>query len=227
MAQSSRMFDIIQMLRASRVPLTADAIAARLEVTRRTIYRDIAALQASRVPIEGAAGIGYMMRRGYDLPPLMFSHEEIEAIAVGLSLVARTGDSSLETAGRSAAAKIGDVLPCDRTSIDAMPLYVSTWHAIPEASVDLNIIRRAIRDERKLSIAYRDAGGCQTERTIRPLALVYYVDGIHLAAYCELRNGFRHFRHNRFEGCRLLDDGFCDGAALRKQWRDSHTLFDY
>ncbi len=227
MVQPSRMFDIIQMLRTSQTPLTAEAIAKRLEVTKRTVYRDIAALQASRVPIEGAAGIGYVMRRGYDLPPLMFSPEEIEAIAVGLSLVSRTGDCSLEAAGRSAAAKIGEVLPCDMTGIDAMPLYVSRWHDIPEPTVDLATMRRAIREERKLLLTYRDAENRETERTIRPLGLVYYVDGIHLAAWCEMRQDFRHFRHDRIECCRLLEDGFRDGNTLRKTWRENRKLFDY
>ncbi|MGX5664768.1 helix-turn-helix transcriptional regulator [Rhizobium daejeonense] len=227
MVQPSRMFDIIQMLRASPTPLTAKAIALRLEVTKRTVYRDIAALQASRVPIEGAAGVGYVMRRGYDLPPLMFSPEEIEAIAVGLSLVARTGDSSLEAAGRSAAAKIGDVLPCDTTGIDATPLYVSRWHEIPEPKADLATMRRAIREERKLRLAYRDAENRETERTIRPLGLVYYVDGIHLAAWCEMQQDFRHFRHDRIECCCLLEEGFRDGDKLRKTWRENRKLFDY
>lgn len=227
MVQPSRMFDIIQMLRASPTPLTAEAIALRLEVTKRTVYRDIAALQASRVPIEGAAGVGYVMRRGYDLPPLMFSPEEIEAIAVGLSLVARTGDSSLEAAGRSAAAKIGDVLPCDTTGIDVMPLYVSRWHEIPEPKADLATMRRAIREERKLRLTYRDAENRETERTIRPLGLVYYVDGIHLAAWCEMRQDFRHFRHDRIEYCRVLEEGFRDGDKLRKTWRENRKLFDY
>lgn len=227
MVQPSRMFDIIQMLRASPTPLTAEAIALRLEVTKRTVYRDIAALQASRVPIEGAAGVGYVMRRGYDLPPLMFSPEEIEAIAVGLSLVARTGDSSLEAAGRSAAAKIGDVLPCDTTGIDAMPLYVSRWHEIPQPKADLATMRRAIREEHKLRLTYRDAENRETERTIRPLGLVYYVDGIHLAAWCEMRQDFRHFRHDRIECCHLLEEGFRDGDKLRKTWRENRKLFDY
>lgn len=225
MVQSSRMFEIIQLLRASRTPVTADAIAARLEVTKRTVYRDIAALQASRVPIEGAAGIGYVMRRGYDLPPLMFSQEEIEAIAVGLSLIARTGDRDLEAAGRSAAGKIGAVLPCETRGIEATPLFVSTFHAIPEATVDLAIIRKAIREERKIDLCYSDAGGCASERTVQPLALVYYVDGIHLAAFCELRGDFRHFRLNRIVSCAPRDECFADSETKRREWRRDKALY--
>lgn len=228
MARSSRMFEIIQMLRASRSPLTAEAIATRLEVTKRTVYRDIAALQATRVPIEGAAGIGYVMRSGFDLPPLMFTPEEMEAITVGLSLIGRTGDRSLEEAGTTAMAKISDVLPSSQPPIGETHLLVSSWHAIPDPTVDMRLLRRAIREERKLSFHYRDATGHETQRIVRPLAIVYYIDGVLLAGFCELRQDFRHFRHDRIASCETLDAEFRgQSAALRRMWRSSHDLFYY
>lgn len=228
MARSSRMFEIIQMLRASRSPLTAEAIASRLEVTKRTVYRDIAALQATRVPIEGAAGIGYVMRRGFDLPPLMFTPEEMEAITVGLSLIGRTGDRSLEDAGSAAMAKINSVLPSSQPPIGETHLLVPSWHAIPDSTVDMRLLRRAIREERKLSFRYRDGTGHETKRTVCPLAIVYYIDGVLLAGFCELRQDFRHFRHDRISKCETLDAEFRGrSAALRRMWRSSHELFHY
>lgn len=226
MARSGRMFEIAQMLRTARAPLTAEVIAARLEVVKRTIYRDVAALQAAGVPIEGAAGLGYVMRSGFDLPPLMFTPEEIEAIIVGLSLIGRTGDAALEQAGRSVIAKIGEVLPKTAPPIRQTPLLVSSWHAIPETRVDLRRIRRAIRDDQKLSLRYSDADGTITERVVCPLALVYYIDGIILAAHCELRQDFRHFRNDRLLACEALPQDFKGkGPAMRQAWRQQHEVF--
>ncbi len=227
MPNSGRMFEIVQLLRASRAPMTADQIAARLEVTKRTVYRDIAALQAARVPIEGAAGIGYVMRSGFDLPPLMFTPEEIEAITVGLSLISRTGDGSLQEAGDTVMAKIGAIRPAHEPPIDETHLLVSPWHAIPEAAVDLRVLRRAIREERRLRLVYRDGEDVITTRTVRPIAVIYYIEGILLATYCELRQDFRHFRHDRIRSCEPLDSTFAgESAALRKAWRASRDLFD-
>jgi predicted DNA-binding transcriptional regulator YafY len=228
MPNSGRMFEIVQLLRTARAPLTADAIAARLEVTKRTVYRDIAALQAAGVPLEGAAGIGYVMRGGYDLPPLMFTPEEVDAITVGLALIGRTGDKSLMAAGASACAKVGDAVSHDARVAGYDPwLFASPWHAIPEPTVDMRLLRTAIREERKLRIAYRDGSGNTTERTLLPLALLYYIDGVILAGFCELRADFRHFRHDRIAACELTNDCFSrDAARLRKEWRLLPDFFD-
>lgn len=228
MPNSGRMFEIVQLLRAARSPLTAEAIATRLEVTKRTVYRDIAALQASGVPLEGAAGVGYVMRRGYDLPPLMFTPEEIDAITVGLALIGRTGDRSLEAAGTSACAKIGEAVAHDSRVAGYDPwLFASPWHAIPEPKIDMRILRTAIRQERKLAITYRDGAGNETERILLPLALLYYIDGVILAGFCELRADFRHFRHDRIACCTLTDGCFSrDAAQLRKRWRLLPDFFE-
>ena len=130
MSRSNRLFEIIQLLRAARKPLTAHGLAEALEVGSRTIYRDIAALQAMRVPIAGEAGIGYVMRAGFDLPPLMFTTEEVEAIVVGLALLKRTGDVGLQGAAETIGAKIAAVLPGDRDGdLTDLPFYVSSWGA--------------------------------------------------------------------------------------------------
>ncbi len=220
MARTVRMFEIVQMLRAARAPLTAQSMATRLEVTRRTIYRDIAALQASGVPVEGEAGIGYLLRGALDLPPMRFTADEMEAIVVGLSLVGRTGDALLVVAGESALAKIADAAPPGGPCLDLGGTLVSGWHAIPPGATEARLLRRAIRDERKVRLAYRDAEDRVTERIVCPLAMLYYVDCLLLAAYCELRGDFRHFRHDRIERCEPLDMSFAaHGHALRRRWR--------
>ena len=142
MRRADRLFDIIQRLRTARGPMTAAALAEELEVTVRTVYRDVATLQARRVPIEGAAGIGYMLRRGFDLPPLMFTIEEIEAIAVGARLVSRTGDPGLQDAAASVLSKVTVVLPERlREQLAAAPFFVSASGAPVPERVDLAGVR--------------------------------------------------------------------------------------
>ena len=226
MTRSLRLLDIIQLLRRAKAPMTARTIAQELEVTPRTIYRDVVALQAMRVPIEGAAGVGYVMRAGLDVPPLMFTADELEAIAVGLSLLGRTRDGGLQAAAGRVTRKIADVLqPDGARHIEAAGLAVSPWTAVPKPDVDLSLLRRAIREERKLCFRYRDAATASTERTVRPIALTYYVDSVVLAAWCELRGDFRHFRPDRMEDCREEGDGFRgEGGRLRAAWQAAQTV---
>jgi predicted DNA-binding transcriptional regulator YafY len=225
-SRSDRMFEIIQLLRAAAKPVTAQALAEALEVVPRTVYRDIAALQAMRVPIEGEAGIGYVMRRGFDLPPLMFSAEEVEAIVVGLSLLKRTGDVGLQAAAARVTAKIAEVLPAEgEVHLDDPPLYVSRWGSAPPERVDLRLIRRAIREEEKLRIAYEDSTARRTERTVKPLAILYYIEVVVLTAWCELRQDFRHFRADRIAHCQATGQRFAgQGDPLRRLWREAHDL---
>ncbi|SFB57197.1 WYL domain-containing protein [Rhizobium sp. NFR07] len=227
MGRSSRLFDIIQILRRATAPVTARAIADALEVSKRTIYRDVITLQAMRVPIEGEAGVGYVMQAGFDLPPLMFTADEIEAIVVGLSLLGRTGDADLLAAASRVSRKIADVLPDAADSrIEGSPLHVSHWNEVPPAMVEYRVIRQAIREERKLHLHYQDAEARSTERTVRPIALVYYVDNVLLAAWCEMRDDFRHFRVDRMTACQLIDSVFKgESDLLRTKWRERHELF--
>lgn len=227
MGRSSRLFEIIQILRRATTPVSARVIAEALEVSKRTIYRDVVTLQAMRVPIAGEAGIGYVMQAGFDLPPLMFTADEVEAIVVGLSLIGRTGDADLLAAASRVTRKIAEVLPDAADShIDGSPLHVSHWHAIPPSLVEYRVMRQAIREERKLHLRYQDAEARCTERTVRPIALVYYVDNVILAAWCELRRDFRHFRADRIITCHSIDSVFKgESELLRAEWRARHELF--
>src|SRR5438445_12243667 len=176
MRRADRLFDIIQILRTASHPVTAAALAEKLEVAVRTIYRDIAALQGSRVPIEGAPGLGYVLRRGFDLPPLMFTTEEIDAIAVGVRLLRRLRDRKLQEAAESVLGKLSAVVPQPlQSQLVAAPLYVSDGSAPAVTGVDLAQLRGAIRETRKLAITYADEEGRHTRRTIWPIAMAYYV----------------------------------------------------
>ncbi|MBX2885093.1 MAG: YafY family transcriptional regulator [Granulosicoccus sp.] len=216
MRKTDRMFEIIQILRSHSRTVTAEELAEQLEVSVRTIYRDIQALQAMRTPIEGEAGVGYLMRNGYDLPPINFSANELEAIVVGLNLLARTGDRSLQRAAKSVANKIESV----RGRMDS--LVVSEWGVEMPNEVDIEQLRAAIRSEQKLRIVYQDGSGKDSRRRILPIAMVYYIEVVVLAAWCELRNDFRHFRVDRIIQCEPVNQYFrTRGHRLRQQW---HTL---
>ncbi|HEY4250037.1 MAG TPA: YafY family protein [Roseomonas sp.] len=220
MRRADRLFDIIQALRSASGPMTAASLAERLEVTTRTIYRDIATLQARRVPIEGAAGIGYLLRRGFDLPPLMFTADEVDAIAVGARLLGRLRDPGLQDAAASVLAKIASILPERlRAGVVTAPFLVSDGSAIIPDGIDLAALRRAIRETRKVRISYQDATGRRSHRTVWPIAMLYYVDVTLLGAWCELRQDYRHFRVERIQTSTMLEEGFPTGdGKLLQGW---------
>lgn len=226
MERSGRLFEIIQLLRGATKPMTAQLLATTVGVTKRTIYRDIVILQSMRVPIEGEAGVGYVMRPGYSLPPLMFTDDEIEAISVALTLLSRIGDQGLVNSANRVSEKIASVLPDREEKHIALDhLKVSNWNTVPRSKIDLKIVRQAIRKQRKLAVEYNDAEGIKTSRIVWPLALVYYIDNIMLAAWCELRNDFRHFRMERFESCTALSEAFNGAHVLRLRWEKGRELF--
>jgi predicted DNA-binding transcriptional regulator YafY len=220
MRRADRLFDIIQILRTASHPITAAALAEKLEVTVRTIYRDIAALQGSRVPIEGAPGLGYVLRRGFDLPPVMFTTEEIDAIAVGVRLLRRLRDRKLQEAAESVLGKLSAVVPPPlQSQLVAAPLYVSDGSAPAVTGIELSQLRSAIRETRKLAITYIDEEGRHTQRRIWPIAMAYYVDVTLVGAWCELRNDFRHFRVDRILASDVLDERFsADSGRLSAEW---------
>jgi predicted DNA-binding transcriptional regulator YafY len=225
MQRSTRLFEIIQILRSRQGPVRADDLAATLEVSARTIYRDIAALQSMGTPVEGEAGIGYIMRRGYDLPPLNFDQEELEALRVGLSMLARSGDSGLQRAAQRICDKVAGL------NTPAEWLQVAPWGAAPDDTgqgcISLALIRQTIRESRKLRILYRGSCGSETRRVLRPLALVYHVECVMIGAWCELRREFRHFRTDRIWEWEALDDSFADQAAtLRTLWAEENQWED-
>lgn len=222
MRKASRLFEIIQILRLARRPVTAAEIAAQLEVTPRSIYRDIAELQAMRVPVEGGRGIGYILRPGFTLPPLMLTVEETEAIVLSLALLERTGDTGLRQAAKQVNRKIAAAVPPPlAATFSANALHA--WRSVapaPEA-VDLAMVRRAIRDEQTLQLDYRDELGRLTERTIRPIALIYYSQTANIVAWCDLRQAIRNFRADRVEHCDAGQQFFRgEGDGLRRLWVD-------
>ena len=202
MQRTSRLFEIIQILRSENKVITAAELSERLEVSSRTIYRDIQTLQSMNTPIDGEAGVGYLLRRGYDLPALNFSEEEVEAIVVGLSLVAQTGDVGLQKAARRVSDKIDSI----RDQMDR--LQVSDREALVPQAIDTDLIRQAIRAEQKLLIQYRDEKDQTSERKLKPMAIIYYVHAMLLVSWCELRKDFRHFRLDRMLACNLSDEWF-------------------
>lgn len=218
--RADRLFDILRILRSATHPVTAAAIADELEVTVRTIYRDIATMQARRIPIEGAAGLGYVLRHGFELPPLMFTADETEAIAVGVRMLARTGDPGLQKAAESVLSKVTLVVPDPlREYLRAMPVYVSKSGTPVPARRDLpTVIRHAIRDSRKMCISYEDESGRRTRRVIQPFAVAYYVEATLVCAWCELRKDIRHFRTDRVLAAEVLDEGFTIPEAVIADW---------
>ncbi|HEX7776903.1 MAG TPA: YafY family protein [Parvibaculum sp.] len=213
MRRADRLFDIIEFLRRHKRVVTAAELAGELEVSMRTIYRDIADLQASRVPIEGEAGLGYMLRSGYELPPLMFSEDEIEALVFGARMVRAWGDASFTQAADAALAKIRAVLPARLNEVaEASRISVakSRTHDKAEYNVHLTPIRRAIRDHRRLRFDYVALGGELTTRTVRPLGLAFFGPFWMLASWCELRRDFRTFRIERIATLKVTDETFRD-----------------
>ncbi len=221
MSRARRLLALLQELRGRRRPATADALAAALGVSVRTLYRDINVLRAQGARIEGEAGLGYVLRPGFHLPPLMFTPDEIEAVLIGVSWVARRQDLAMEAAARSALAKIEAVAPDDvRRMLDRSGLLVGAIDPGAGMTIDPQAIRNALRKERKLALAYADAAATATERTVWPVALAIYESTQVLAAWCELRQDFRHFRLDRIRRVDVLDVRPPERrSALYKAWR--------
>lgn len=200
MSRSERLLTLIDVLRRHRQPVSGLRLAEETGVSIRTLYRDIATLQGQGADIEGEPGLGYVLRPGFMLPPLMFSEDEIEAMTLGMRWMASQGDPRLADAARNAAGKIGAVLPDDlKRDMESSTLFVVSPGKAAEASVDLTPVRTAIRRERKLEIDYRDKDGAPTHRLIWPFALAFFDQVRVIVAWCELRQGFRHFRLDRID----------------------------
>lgn len=221
MRRADRLFQIIQVLRRNRGPVTADAIAAELETSKRTVYRDIADLIGQQVPIRGEAGVGYVLEGGYDLPPLMLTPDEVEAAVLGAQWVARRGDPELARAAMDLIAKIGVAVPERLRPLVLEPATraAPNWNALPDR-IDMAQARRAIRAGRKIRMTYRDEQERETARTIWPFAVGYHETVRLLVAWCELRSDFRSFRTDRVSEAEFLEDRYPERpAALRARWR--------
>ncbi|WP_341705077.1 YafY family protein [Ferrovibrio sp.] len=222
MRRADRLFQIIQILRRARAPLAGEAIAAELECSLRTVYRDIAALIGQRVPIRGEAGMGYVLDGGYDMPPLMLTPDEIEAAVLGAQWVGHQGDPALARAARDLLAKIEAAIPEKLRPYLAEPaaLVSPPWSERPADGLDLAALRVQIRLGRKLAFAYTDAKGAASRRVVWPVTLGFMDTVRIIAAWCELRGDFRHFRADRIAEPEFLDDRYPERpAALRAQWR--------
>ncbi len=208
--------------------MTASALDHELGVSERTIYRDVATLIAQGAPIEGEAGLGYVLRPGFVLPPLMFGEEEIEALALGLHWVVERGDAALARAAGDALAKVTAVLPeALREKAEDASLLAGPGEAIAVGSTDLSELRRVIREERKLAIRYADAAGRLTERTIWPCALAFFERARVIVAWCELRQGFRHFRTDRIHALTPSATRYPRRRrVLLKEWRKSMGMLE-
>ncbi len=208
MRRADRLFEIIQQLRGSRL-VTANRLAEQLEVSVRTVYRDIRDLQASGVPIDGAAGVGYLLRPGYHLPPLMFLPSEIESLIVGARMVEAWAGRSLAAAATEALIKIGAVVPAERMrAAEKVPIFATGFRVREDERRNLDDFARAIDERFKVNFAYRDAEGGDTERMVWPLALHFWGQVWTLAAWCELREDFRTFRVDRAEKLCIADDRY-------------------
>jgi predicted DNA-binding transcriptional regulator YafY len=221
MSRTQRLLDLIQMLRRHRRAVAGAALAEELGVSLRTLYRDIQSLKAQGAHIDGEAGVGYVLRPGFMLPPLMFSEEEIEALVLGSRWVSERADGPLGKAARNVLAKIGAVLPADlKENIEASGLLIGPGAPIAAGDAELAAIRLAIRSESKTQIAYADETGSETRRTIWPIALAFYDRVRVVVAWCELRDGYRHFRTDRITALDVIPGRYPRRrAALFKEWR--------
>ncbi|TGX50248.1 YafY family transcriptional regulator [Sphingomonas gei] len=225
MSRAQRLLDLIQVLRRHRRAVSGTVLAEEIGVSLRTLYRDIETLRAQGAPIEGEAGVGYVLRPGFMLPPLMFSEEEIEALVLGSRWVSERADGPLGKAARNVLAKIGAVLPEDlKASVEASGLLIGPGEPIAAGDAELASIRQAIRSERKMQIAYADEHGNATDRIIWPIALAFYDRVRVVVAWCELRNGYRHFRTDRIMAFEVTARYPRRRVALFKEWRTIRNI---
>jgi predicted DNA-binding transcriptional regulator YafY len=220
MRPADRLFQIIQILRRSAGPVTARALADELEVSKRSVYRDIADLIGQRVPIRGEAGLGYVLDRDFDMPPLMLTPDEIEAAVLGAQWVAERGDPVLAAAARDLIAKIAAAIPARLRPFIAEPTTGAPPGHVAADGLDIAKTRAWIRSGSKIRISYRGQDAADTERIIWPVIIGYAETVRLLAAWCELRQDFRHFRTDRITGAEFLDErhGSRPGVLLSR-WR--------
>ena len=220
MRRADRLFQIIQLLRRSSKPVTADAIAAELETSKRTVYRDIADLMGQRVPIRGEAGVGYVLDGGFDMPPLMLTSDEVEAAVLGAQWVAGRADPALARAARDLIAKIAATVPETMRPHVLEPAVVTppAWNNMAEA-MDMGLVRAAIRAGRKMTIDYVDEQERATRRVIWPFLAAYRDTTRMLIAWCEMREDFRMFRADRVRAAAFLEDRYpMRPGTLRARW---------
>jgi len=221
MARSERLLDLLQLLRRHRQPVSGRALAEELGVSLRTLYRDVASLQAMGADITGEAGLGYVLKPGFHLPPLMFRPDELQALALGARWVADRADADLSEAARNALSRISAVLPPDlKADLDTSALLLGPAKGFMPDAVDTALLRQAIRGGRKLRLSYRDASNAASERVVWPFALAFFEGVRLLLGWCELRAGFRNFRTDRIVSAELLAERSPKRPpVLLQEWR--------
>ena len=221
MRRADRLFQIVQLIRGRRLS-TAQFLAQRLEVSERTVYRDVAELMTQGVPIEGEAGVGYRMRSGFDLPPLMFTHEEAQAIVASVRIAQPRLDAALAAQAENALSKILAVLPvAARAAAESLAVYAPQIEFDPATRSRLEPLRLAAEGRRMVRLRYRDQAEKHSERNVRPLGCFYWGAVWTLAAWCETREGFRNFRVDRIQHLEVLAHTFRDepGKTLPDMFR--------
>jgi predicted DNA-binding transcriptional regulator YafY len=226
MSRAERLLELMQALRRRRAPVAGAALAEELGVSLRTLYRDIGSLKAQGASIEGEAGFGYVLKPGFALPPLMFTPDEVEALALGARWVEGRADEGLAKAARDALAKIGAVLPPARAAALDWPTLLAGRGRTSEAeAAALAVVRKALSGERKLAFAYADKQGRGSNRVVWPVAVGFFDEVRMLAAWCETREAFRHFRLDRMVSLAVLDQRPArTRRALLKEWRRTEGL---
>jgi predicted DNA-binding transcriptional regulator YafY len=229
MSRTGRLFQLMDALRGHRRPVTAGALAERLGVSERTIYRDIQTLAALGAPVEGSAGVGYVLRTGFFLPPLMFDADELEALVLGARWVRQQGDPALSAAADRLLAKVATATPRDlRDHMAETSLWVPAWPDAPPAEAFIQPTREAIRRQCKLRIAYRDERDAATERLVWPFALAFFEGKRIMAAWCELRDAIRHFRIDRIVHAEPTPERYPSPRhQLMRRWRKEYDIPDY
>jgi predicted DNA-binding transcriptional regulator YafY len=226
MSRAERLLELMQALRRRRAPVAGAALAEELGVSLRTLYRDIAALQTQGATIEGEAGLGYVLRPGFSLPPLMFTLDEVEALALGARWVEGRADEGLARSARDALAKIAAVLPPERADALDWPSLLAGAGAPADAEIAaLPLVRKALAEERKLAFAYEDKTGAPSRRIVWPVAVGFFDSARVLAAWCETRGAFRHFRLDRMADVAMLDARLPKPRrTLLRDWRRSEGM---
>ena len=225
MSRSHRLFDLMQVLRRHRGTVSGEVLASETHVSLRTIRRDIATLQAMGADIDGAPGVGYILRPGFLLPPLSFTEEELQALVAGAQWVSRQTDDALALAAQNALAKIGGVLPPEmRRALDDDAMYIGRQRE-DASGLDLARVRQAMREQQTMHIVYADQAGAATERTIWPIMLGFVESRRFIAGWCELRQDFRLFRADRIVKADFLSDRYSrNRRQLVKEWRSQQQL---
>lgn len=226
MSRADRLLRLVQVLRRYRQPVSAQALADELEISIRSVYRDVQSLRAQGATIEGEPGVGYVLRPGFLLPPLMFTDDEIEALVLGLRLTNEHADEALGRAAGDVIAKLRAVLPKElRTLFDETALLAGPALTRPPEAIDLSEVRRALREQRKASIAYTNEQGVSSRRVIWPLGLGFFQRARLLIAWCETRQDFRSFRSDRISGWETLKERLPrPRVALLREWRERDSI---